>query len=119
MNAPRNALEIDPPTRDDASLLAAAPVDQPDEIGRYRIVKVLGEGGFGKVYLAQDDQLHRPVAVKLPRRRRMSPQEAEAYLAEARVLASLDHANIVPVYDVGKTPDGLCYVVSKYIEGND
>ena len=42
-----------------------------------------------------------------------------SYLAEARALAKLDHPNIVPVYDVGRTDDGLCYVVSKYIEGSD
>src|SRR5436853_6618975 len=87
----------------------AAPADQPEQIGRYRIEKVLGEGGFGRVYLAHDDQLHRPVAIKVPRRERLSrPQDAEAYLAEARVGASLDHPNIVHVYDVG-TNDGLCY----------
>jgi serine/threonine protein kinase len=96
------------------------PADQPQEIGRYRIAKVLGEGGFGRVYLAYDDQLNRPVAVKVPRRQRLAqPEDAAAYLAEARVLASLDHPNIVPVHDVGTTPDGLCYVVSKLIEGSD
>ena len=47
------------------------------------------------------------------------PGDVEAYLAEARALAKLDHPNIVPVYDVGRTDDGLCYVVSKYVEGSD
>src|SRR5262249_57056486 len=45
--------------------------------------------------------------------------EVELYLAEARILAGLDHPHIVPVYDVGRTDDGLCYVVSKFIEGSD
>jgi serine/threonine protein kinase/formylglycine-generating enzyme required for sulfatase activity/tetratricopeptide (TPR) repeat protein len=94
--------------------------DQPGRIGRYRIEKILGEGAFGRVYLAHDDQLNRPVAIKVPRRERLStPKEAEAYLAEARVLAILDHPNIVPVHDVGTTADGLCYVVSKLVEGQD
>src|SRR5205085_1222828 len=80
---------------------------------------VLGEGGFGRVYLAHDDQLSRPVAIKVPRPERVSsPRDAEAYLAEARIVASLDHPNIVPVYDVGRS-DGLCFVVSKLIEGNE
>src|ERR1700693_5464810 len=97
----------------------AAPSDQPTRLGRYRIEKVLGEGGFGRVYLAHDDQLNRRVAIKVPRRQRFAkPGDAEAYLAEARVLASLDHPHIVPVHDVG-TSDGLCYVVSKLIEGSD
>ena len=91
----------------------------PERIGRYRIERVLGEGAFGQVYLAQDDELHRPVAIKVPHRRIAKPEDAEAYLAEARVLASLDHPHIVPVYDVGRTEDGLCFVVSKFIEGGD
>src|ERR1700730_1640140 len=122
MNAPDNLPEADPwKTTDKASpRLGAASSGQPRQIGRYRIEKVLGEGGFGRVYLAHDDQLNRLVAIKVPRRQRLSqPEEAEAYLAGARVLASLDHPNIVPVHDVGTTPDGLCYVVSKFIEGSD
>src|SRR5271156_4983488 len=111
---------ISPPTRDDTSLLdAPLPPDHPQQIGRYRIEKVLGEGGFGRVYLAHDDQLKRAVAIKVPRRDRISrPEDAEAYLAEARTVASLDHPNIVPVYDVG-TADGLCFVFSKLIDGSD
>jgi serine/threonine protein kinase/formylglycine-generating enzyme required for sulfatase activity len=81
---------------------------------------LLGEGGFGRVYLAHDDELHRPVAVKVPHRHRVThPDDIESYLAEARVLAVLDHPNIVPVYDIGRTDDGLCFVVSKFVEGLD
>jgi serine/threonine protein kinase len=47
------------------------------------------------------------------------PVDAEAYLAEARTVANLDHPGIVPVHDVGSTEDCPCYVVSKYIEGTD
>lgn len=94
--------------------------DQPANIGRYRVEKLLGSGRFGLVYLAHDDELNRPVAIKVPHRRRVSsPEDVETYLAEARMVASLDHAHIVPVYDVGRTEDGLCYVVSKFIEGSD
>jgi len=92
----------------------------PRSIGRYRAAKVLGEGGFGRVYLARDDELGRSVAIKVPHAQRVSrPQDVEAYLAEARMLAGLDHPHIVPVHDVGRTDDGLCYVVSKFIEGVD
>ena len=45
--------------------------------------------------------------------------DVEAFFIEARILAKLDHPAIVPVYDVGRTEDGLCFVVSKLIEGND
>jgi serine/threonine protein kinase/formylglycine-generating enzyme required for sulfatase activity len=92
--------------------------EQPHRIGRYRVERVLGQGGFGLVYLAHDDQLQRPVAIKVPHRHLISlPEEAEAYLNEARTVAGLDHPNIVPVYDVGSTEEFPCFVVSKFIEG--
>jgi serine/threonine protein kinase/formylglycine-generating enzyme required for sulfatase activity len=96
------------------------PAKHPERIGRYRIEKVLGKGGFGLVYLAHDEQLDRLVAIKVPHAMLISkPEDAEAYLAEARTVASLDHPGIVPVHDVGSTEDCPCYVVSKYIEGTD
>ncbi len=103
------------PVQDNAALH-----EQPGCIGRYRIKSVLGKGGFGLVYLAQDEQLERLVAIKVPHARLISQlEDAEAYLAEARTVANLDHPHIVPVFDVGSTADCPCYVVSKYIEGVD
>jgi serine/threonine protein kinase/formylglycine-generating enzyme required for sulfatase activity len=97
-----------------------APAGLPDRIGRYRIERVLGKGGFGLVYLAQDDQLSRPVAIKVPHRKLVDRHEdAEAYLTEARTVANLDHPHIVPVFDVGSTEQFPCFVVSKYIDGAD
>ncbi len=100
---------------------AQAPADEyPSHIGRYRVERLLGEGGFARVYLAHDDELHRPVAIKVPHRRRIAqPEDVESYVTEARVLANLDHPHIVPVHDVGRTEDGLCFVVSKFIRGSD
>lgn len=87
---------------------------------RYRKVRKLGEGAFGAVWLAEDLELRRPVALKEPRPDRLGDAtDIENYLAEARVLARLDHPQIVPVYDVGRTADGSCYVVSKLIDGMD
>jgi len=92
----------------------------PQRIGRYRVVKLLGKGGFGAVYLAHDDELKRQVAIKVPHRHLIAkPEDAEAYLAEARILAGLDHPHIVPVHDVGRTEGGLCFIVTKFIEGTD
>src|SRR6516162_2046024 len=82
------------------------PAEQPRRIGRYRVERLLGEGTFGRVYLAHDDQLDRPVAVKVP------------YLLEARTVAKLDHPHIVPVFDVGGTEDCPFFFVSKYIAGH-
>lgn len=90
----------------------------PKCIGRYLVERLLGKGGFGLVYLANDVQLHRQVAIKVPHARRVArPEDAKPYLAEAQTVASLDHPNIVPVYDVGHTEEFPCFVVSRYIDG--
>ncbi len=90
-------------------------------IGRYRILRVLGEGAFGRVMLAFDEELERQVAIKVPKPERFqSAEDAELYLAEARTVARLDHPHIVPVYDdMGRSEDDSVYVVSKFIEGSD
>jgi serine/threonine protein kinase len=91
-----------------------------ERIGRYRLERRLGKGGFGVVYLAYDEQLMRSVAVKVPHSELIShPDDVQLYLVEARMVASLDHPQIVPVYDVGSTPDLPVYVVSKFIDGGD
>src|SRR5262249_54757648 len=105
--------------RHEASPVAADAKD-PAQIGRYRIERVLGQGGFGLVYLAHDEQLSRPVAIKVPHAHLVAKgSDAEAYLAEARTVANLDHPSIVPVFDIGSTDRFPCYVVSKYIDGCD
>jgi formylglycine-generating enzyme required for sulfatase activity len=98
---------------------AAAPeAGLPARIGRYRIERVLGQGGFGVVYLAHDDDLQRAVAVKVPRASRLAkPGAIDAYLAEARTVAALEHPHIVPIYDFGRTDEGLCFLVSRYVDG--
>src|SRR5262249_58886544 len=103
-----------------AALPPAPAASLPAHVGRYRVERLLGEGGFGRVYLARDEQLQRRVAVKVPHPHLIArPQDADAYLAEARTAAGLDHPHIVPVYDVGGTEQFPCYVVSKYIDGPD
>lgn len=88
--------------------------------GRYKVERVLGEGSQGVVYLAMDTQLNRQVAIKVPHQHPVSStKEAEAFLHEARTLAMLDHPGIVPVFDVGQTENGYCYVVSKFVKGTN
>jgi len=99
---------------------APFPFGDPTQIGRFKVIRRLGTGSFGRVYLAHDDELDRAVAIKVPNPERVSSAlDLEVYLKEAKVLAQLEHPHIVPVYDVGRTEDGLCYVVSRFLEGSD
>lgn len=92
----------------------------PSHIGRYQIIKHLGAGSFGTVLLARDEQLDRHVAIKISHPTRIkSPEDADRYQREARLLAKMEHPSIVPVYDSGLTDDGLVYIVSRFIRGND
>ena len=92
----------------------------PERIGRYRVAEQLGEGGFGVVYRGFDDQLQRSVAIKIPHRELIQRgDDIDRFLAEARIVARLNHPRIVPVYDAGQTDDGRCFVVSKFMDGGD
>ncbi len=87
------------------------------ELGRLKLQRKLGCGGFGVVWLAEDPVLKRQVALKLPR----SPAFADdvsrkQFLHEARAAAALRHPNIVPVYGAGEA-DGICYVTLAYCSG--
>src|SRR5262245_142919 len=96
---------------------AAQPATLPDSLQRYRVERALGQGAFGTVYLAEDRELHRCVALKVALPVQEGPGDVDAFLAEARVLASLDHPAVIPVYDVGRA-DGRSYIVTKLIEGS-
>ncbi len=91
--------------------------EKPLQLGRFELGKMLGQGGFGIVYLAHDPLLNRPVAVKLPRLHALAhPGLRERFHREARAAAGLDHPHIVPVYEAGEA-DGVCYIVSAYCPG--
>ena len=95
-------------------------VPLPQQIGRFRIERILGQGGFGVVYLGFDDQLQRKVAIKVPKPQFVQrAEDRELYLKEARTVASLEHPSIVPVLEVGSTPEFPVYIVSKFIVGRD
>ena len=91
-------------------------VQQPWTFGRYQVERLLGRGGMGEVFLAQDTLLHRAVALKIPRLAEGRPDQRERFLGEARAAAGLAHANICPVYDVGEI-DGRPYLTMAYING--
>lgn len=85
-----------------------------DRIGRYRLVSALGLGGMGLVFLAHDDELDRPVALKVLRPG--GNGDSRRLLREARSMARLGHPHIAAVYDVG-THGGDVYVAMEYVEG--
>ncbi len=86
-------------------------------LGRYRIIEKLGEGGMGVVYLAEDIDLHRRVALKTPWMDGVANQEMlDRFYREARSAAALHHPNICPVHDLGVL-DGRPYLTMAYIQG--
>jgi len=90
-------------------------------LGKYEILSKLGEGGMGQVWRARDEQLHRIVALKiLPSELSRDPSRRARFEQEARVLAALNHPNIVAVYEVGYHPDdatGQAFLVSELVDG--
>lgn len=86
------------------------------EIGHFKLIERLGMGAFGTVWKAQDTELDRTVAIKIPRAGQLDKQRQEFFLREARSAAQLRHANIVPVYEVGREGDTL-YIVSEFVRG--
>jgi WD40 repeat protein len=89
----------------------------PVAIGRFRIRRELGRGGYGIVFLAYDPQLGREVALKVPRAEALfTPELRERFLREARAAAILDHPNLVPVFDAAEVGP-VCYIASAYCPG--
>ena len=89
----------------------------PERIGRYQMLRLLGKGGMGVVYLAEDMQLRRNVALKLPNfALDERPDTLERFYREARTAARLQHPNICPVYDVDQA-DGRHYLTMAFIDG--
>ncbi len=87
-------------------------------IGPYRLVRVLGEGGMGVVYLAeQDEPVHREVAVKVLRAGAESADVVARFEGERQTLAVMEHPHITRVYDAGTTRDGLPYFVMERVDG--
>ena len=87
-------------------------------LGPYRVVKELGEGGMGRVYLAyrDDDQFQRRVAVKLADTAQ-APEVRGRFRSERQILAALDHPNIARLLDGGTAEEGVPYLVLEYVEG--
>ena len=89
-----------------------------EAIGPYRLREIIGEGGMGSVYRAeQTEPVWREVAIKVTRIDLGSAGSLARFEAERQILATLNHPNIAQVYEAGATPDGFPYMVMEYIAG--
>jgi len=101
------------------SASTAAPDDGMPKIAGYRILDVLGQGGMGTVYRAEQVSLHRQVALKVLNRAQMSePSFVDKFVAEARAAAKLQHPNVVSVFDVEHDGDTYYYAMELMHEGS-
>jgi serine/threonine-protein kinase len=91
--------------------------DLPTRIGPYPVLRSIAHGSMGHVYLAHDEQLGRPVAVKVMRRSwARRPEARQRFIREGRALASISHPHVVTVYGVGEH-DGQPYLVMEHLDG--
>ncbi len=106
--------------KDDETIDFLAPPRRPDEIGRlgnYRVLEVLGVGGMGVVFRAEDIKLARQVALKTLRLAGAASRSAkERFLREARATAAIEHDNIVPIYQVGED-HGIPFIAMQFLRG--
>lgn len=111
-----NRLDRDPVAGEDAVVLAG---DEAETIGPYRLVRCLGEGGMGEVFLAErsDGEFEQRVALKRIRAGLESQAIADRFLRERQILARLDHPGIAHLLDGGSTDDGDPYFVLEHVEG--
>ena len=92
---------------------AAEPVPPPE--GTYTLLREIGRGGMGRVYLAHDARLDRDVALKLLHGElRTDPERNARFLVEARAAAALDHPNVATIYEIGETRDGGLFIAMAY-----
>ena len=95
-----------------------AVVGNPDFSGtKYTCVKELARGGMGTVYLAEDTELNRQVAIKVLSTEEISEDLRRRMIREAQIIARLEHPGIVPVHDVGVLPDGRVFYAMKFVRG--
>jgi serine/threonine protein kinase/Tol biopolymer transport system component len=104
-------------------MAAAILEDRPElkagqQVGRYRVVKRIGSGGMGDVYLARDDRLERQVALKLlPVSFTRDPERLRRFEREARAASALSHPNVCVIHEIGEAEDGQHYIAMEFVEG--
>jgi serine/threonine protein kinase/WD40 repeat protein len=110
MKVVAKAIADETPVRSSVSLVG-------QQIATYRIEKLLGAGGMGEVYLAYDEKMRRNVALKiLPLEYGKNDERVKRFEIEARAISSINHPNIVTIYDVGNH-EGINYIATEFVEG--
>ncbi len=119
------SLSIPPAAKDAADDHSPAPIrgssprDLPERIGRYRIISILGSGGMGSVFLAeQTEPLHRQVALKVMRSRFLDSVGRIRFESERQAMARLQHANVAQIFDADATEEGHPYFVMELVGGD-
>jgi serine/threonine-protein kinase len=108
------------PLEEESRQLSGDGYSRGARIGPYEILSLIGEGGMGRVYLAEraDHQYEQKVAIKLMHGTlRLSPNMLVRFRGERQILANLDHPNVARLLDGGVTPDGVPYLVMEYVKG--
>jgi WD40 repeat protein/predicted Ser/Thr protein kinase len=108
---------VRPPQPTITSPAPAAGPALPPRIGRYRILRLLGEGGMGTVYEAEQDNPRRPVALKVIRAGLVSPALLKRFAHEEQILGRLHHPGIAPIYEAGLAEDGQPFFAMEFIRG--
>ncbi|HET7712636.1 MAG TPA: protein kinase [Thermoanaerobaculia bacterium] len=92
--------------------------EHPHTLARFQILRIVGKGGMGTVYLARDERLGRSVALKVLNAEDLASDEHRAkFLREARAAAAIRHPNVATIFEVGETQDGQPFIVMEYCEG--
>jgi eukaryotic-like serine/threonine-protein kinase len=100
-----------------ADLLADARLEPGTLVGHYKIIALLGKGGMGQVFLAEDTRLHRRIALKLlPAHFTVNPDRVRRFEREARAASALNHPNIVTVYEIGEF-DATDFIATEFVDG--
>lgn len=91
----------------------------PEKIGPYRIIKPIGAGAMGEVFLGEDETLGRQAAIKtLPEEFGNDPVRRQRFMQEAQSASAINHPNACTIYGVGETEDGDAFIAMEYVEGN-
>ena len=92
-------------------------IDEVKQLGQYQLLRKIGEGGMGSVYLGRHAMLRRPTAIKLLKPDAMTTEGLARFEREVRITSELTHPNTIVIYDYGRTPEDLFYYAMEYLNG--